>query len=106
MGSRSTPKTYATGDSRPSLLSLGSSIGGAACQGRQSGHTGDSHHFTPGDEWIRPHRAIFSHLKAPCVAVWQSLKALIPPPPFRTYLIRRYEEVALVSTVTWRAVGR
>src|SRR5215210_6331441 len=85
MGSRSTPKAYATGDSRPSLLSLRSSIC-AACQGRQSGDTCYSHHFTPGDEWIRPHSAIFSHLKAPCVAVWQSLKALIAPTPFRTYL--------------------
>src|SRR5690242_10676458 len=86
MGSRSTPEAYATGDSRPSLLSLRSSIGCAACPGRHSGHTGYSHHFTPGDEWIRPHRAIVSHLKAPCVAVWQFIEGVDSPTPFRTYL--------------------
>ena len=57
------------------LLGLRCSIGCAAGQTRQTGHTSDSRHLTPGDEWIRPRRLLFSHGKAPCVAVWHSLKA-------------------------------
>src|SRR5690349_20284310 len=75
MGSRSTPKTDATSDTRPCLLSLWSSAGRTAGQSRQTGHTGYAQHVAPGDEWVRLHRVIFSHKKPHCVAVWQALKA-------------------------------
>jgi hypothetical protein len=40
------------------------------CDAGQSRITGDSQHFTTGEEWVRRHTVIFSHAETPCIAVW------------------------------------
>jgi hypothetical protein len=40
------------------------------CDADQSRLTGHFQHFTTGEEWVRPHTVIFSHVKTPCVAVY------------------------------------